>query len=129
MITAQRWSDPQASADRPASWLRLIRNGRPRAAQRFSGRARQVVLEQTWAQLAERYAATALTEDEMWKWLRKLAKVEQVQCASVSKCAGRLPVAWHYCPMCGCDERKVARGSLSGVRRHEMLWDLRKPSS
>ncbi len=129
VITAQRWSDPAAAAERPRSWLRLIRNGRPRAAEQFGGRARHLVLEQRWSQLADRYAATALSEADMWAWLGKLAQVEQVQCSSASKCAGRLPVGWHYCPECGRDERNVASGSLSGARRRVVLWDLRKPAS
>lgn len=129
VITGQRWSDPEAPADHPVSWLRLVRNGRPRQSLRFGGLAAQDDLARKWSEIAERFASTALTEIEMWEWLHKLAKVDQVACSAASKCAGRLPVAWDVCPECGRNQRNVARGSMSGARGREVFWDLRKPSS
>ncbi len=128
VITVQHWQDPQAPAERPVSWLRLVRNGRPRSAQQFAGMQGQASLHDRWRSLEGRYAATALTEDEMWRWLGKLARIQQAECASAAGCRGRLVVAWPFCPACGRDERRVASGSLSGVRRREVLLDLRKPS-
>ncbi len=130
VITAQHWMDPQAPAGQPVAWLRLVRNGREWQSIRFGGARAQVELAEAWGQLRLRYAPTALTEDQMWVALGELAGVDRVQCSSASKCAGRLPVAWHFCPECGRDQRRVAQGSWSGVRgRPAILLDLRNASS
>jgi len=126
VITAQRWTDPAAPASRPRSWARLVRHGRVAQDVPFTGAKAHTELDQFWAGLADRYEATAMTEDQMWDALRKRTGIEQVRCDR-KDCAGALPVAWHCCPGCGADARRVAAGSLSGVRRYPpVLLDLRK---
>jgi hypothetical protein len=115
VLTVQRWTDPAAPADRPATWLRLVRNGRRREDREFTGADQHQQLEAFWATLVEEYARTALTEDQMWVKLRDLTGTVQAECAS-KDCAGRMPVAWPHCPVCRRDSRRVATGSLSGAR-------------
>lgn len=130
VITGQHWQDPQPPGGRPTSWLRNVRNGRERQVLTYVGDAVQEELAGDWARISEMYAPTALTEEQMWVKLRELAGVEQVQCSSTWRCRGLLPPAWPYCPACGRDQRRVASGSLSGVRRMApIVLDLRKPSS
>lgn len=116
VITAQHWRDPAAPADRPRSWLRLVRNGRPRDDQRFVGVDDGLELQEIWAYLTERYAPTGLSEDQMWAALRTLTGIEQAGCAS-KDCAGTMPTGSPICPECGRHAERVASGSLSGVRR------------
>ena len=130
VITAQRWTDPSPADGRPSTWLRLVRNGTERQVLRFTGAGAQREVEGDWTRLRERYQHTALTEEQMWQALRELTGIEQAVCSTIQKCPGRLPVAWHWCPECGRDQRNVGRGSLSGVRRRPVIrLDLRKPSS
>lgn len=121
VITAQRWTDPGPADGRPVTWLRLVRNGRERQVLRFLGVGAQLQVDGDWERWSGRYAQTALTEDQMWAKLRELVGVEQESCSSVSKCPGRLPVAWRWCPECGRDQRRVASGSLSGIRRRPVI--------
>lgn len=131
VITAQQWNDPApVTAGRPRSWLRLVRNGREEQVLQFTGARAQREMARDWDRLAGLYTATSLDEGQMWAALRELTGIEQVQCSTVQKCPGLLPVAWPWCPECGRDQRNVAKGSLSGVRRRpDICLDLRKTSS
>lgn len=124
VITAQHWSDPQAPATRPVSWLRLVRNGRIRTDRQVSGLKGHRELAEFWAERASVIAATQLDEDQMWKKLAELTGISQTRCVR-SDCAGRMPVAWWRCPECRCHARNVAAGSMSGVRHRDLLLDLR----
>jgi hypothetical protein len=125
VITAQRWVDPAAPAGRPRGWLRLVRNGRVQQLVQFSGPRRTEELVGYWGHFAERYRATALDSNQMWSRLRDLTGIEQAGCAS-KDCPGTLPVGGGRCLACGRNERNVAAGALSGVRRRELLWNVRK---
>lgn len=127
VITAQRWSDPQAEADRPRHWMRLVRNGRQCDVRQFTGPTAYRRLGQIWNQLAEQYQPTALTEDQMWAKLRELTGIEPTQCLRTG-CAGQMPVAWTVCPQCGRDARKVASGSMSGAYRRGIIVTTAPPA-
>lgn len=129
VITAQRWSDRSAPAERPRTWLRLVRNGRPCDDRRFTGARSHREVEIIWGQLAERYAPTGLAEDQMWVKLQELTGVGQARCSG-KDCTGRMPVGWQICPECDRSAGRVASGSLSGVRgRASLLLDLRRPDT
>lgn len=120
VITAQRWADRTAAAERPRSWLRLVRNGRPIQARQFTGRRAHRELEVHWAKLIEMYAPTALAEDQMWARLLEITGIKQVKCAR--DCPGRMPVAWPVCRVCGRHARRVAGGAMTGSRRRPELF-------
>ena len=120
VITAQQWRDPAAPAERPLHWLRLIRNGKVRQTIQYGGPRRYGEMVAFWNGLAERYRPTRLDSNQMWSTLSRLTGIEQGQCAS-SSCNGRLPVGGGRCLACGRNERTVASGSLSGVRRRGAL--------
>lgn len=126
VITAQQWFDPLAPALRPVSWIRLIRNGHVHQERRVAGADEQFGLQDFWVERALAIAPDRLEEDQMWAELAELTGTKQTECVR-RDCAGAMPVAWPYCPMCGCDSRNVASGSLSGVRRNGYLFlDLRE---
>lgn len=126
VITAQQWFDPQAPAQRPVSWLRLVRNGKIHQDRRVTGAAAHEELQDFWIERAIATARARLEEEQMWERLGELAKIRQTECVRTD-CDGRMPVAWWLCPVCGRDARRVASGSLSGARRRgELLLDLRK---
>jgi hypothetical protein len=127
VITAQRWSDPEAPAERPCGWLRLVRNGRHWQTVQYCGARRSAELRERWSSLAERYRPTALGVNEMWSKLRQLTGIEQGNCLH-SGCSGTIPVGGGRCLVCGRNERSVAAGELSGARRRGVLvLNLRKP--
>jgi len=119
--TAQRWSDPAASADRPKSWLRLVSNGRVVQDSQVTGERGHREMERFWAGRAAAFEPTKLAEDQMWAKLRELARIEQTQCQRENCAGGGLPVAWWYCPECKADVRKVASGSLLWVNRRGII--------
>lgn len=133
VMTAQRWVDPQAPADRPRSWVRLVRNGKvtPRKEHQITGLRSHQRLELEWAELAKRYQPTALTEDQMWAKLRELTGIEQEICSAKGCSGGAMPPGWSYCPVCGRNAQRVAAGSMSQAHRRGdivMLASLfRKP--
>lgn len=120
VITVQRWDDPAAPADRPRSWLRLIRNGVVCEDRSFGGARRQRELEQVWAALAADYAATQLDDEQMWTKLRELAGAEPVWCQG-GGCSTVLPVGRWICPSCGRDARRVAAGATLTARGRGVL--------
>lgn len=125
VITAQRWSDPAATDLRPVTWLRLVRNGCVRAEHQFAGVQRAAEMERFWAGRVEDFAATALTDDQMWEKLRELAGIEQAVCGG-TKCAGRLASGAAFCPVCGRSPARVAAGSMLTARgRGTIVLDLR----
>jgi hypothetical protein len=125
VMTAQLWFDPQAPMSRPVSWIRLIRNGKIHQDSRVSGAAGQLELVEFWVERALVIAPARLEEDQMWSKLAELTGKKQTVCVR-RDCAGQMPVGWWFCPVCGCDARNVASGSLSGVRRQgDLLLDLR----
>jgi len=127
VITTQRWSNPDAPAERPCSWLRLVRNGRTWKTVQYCGARRSAELLDRWASLAERYRATALDTNEMWSRLKQLTGIEQGHCLH-SSCSGTIPVGGGRCLVCRRNERNVAAGELSGARRRGVLiLNLRKP--
>lgn len=127
VITAQRWSDPRAPAERPCGWLRLVRNGQVWKTEQYAGVRRTAELLQRWRSLTDRYAATALDSNQMWSTLRELTGIEQSHCLH-SSCSGRIPVGSSRCLVCGRNERSVAAGGLSGARRRGVLiLNLRNP--
>lgn len=97
VVTAQQWHDPAAPADRPKSWLRLVRNGRIRQDHQFIGKAAQREMNQFWSKCTENFRPTWLVEDQMWVNLRTLAGIEQARCPG---CSAGLPVARSTCPQC-----------------------------
>jgi hypothetical protein len=128
--TAQHWVDPQAPADRPRSWLRLVINGRPAQDGGFFGVPGQAELENYWSSRVEAFAPTALTEDQMWGKLLELAGITRSACSAADGCPGVLPVGWWFCPECGRDARKVASGSMLWPRRRGVIVvDRRDPLS
>jgi hypothetical protein len=114
VLTAQHWSDTAAGPAR--SWLRLVSNGRVAQDCRFTGDHEHIELEQFWAERSALFAPTALTEDQMWVRLAGLTRIEQDRCQR-KDCSGLLAVARWFCPICHCDIRRVARGSMSGAHR------------
>ncbi len=126
VITTQKWQDPLAPTDRPRYWLRLVRNGRVRAVEQFSGERRTRDMAARWEHLAERYRRSALDTNQMWSTLQQLTGIEQAGCGS-KNCGGKLPAGGGRCLACGRNERSVASGSLSGIRRRELQLNLRKP--
>lgn len=121
VITAQQWRDPQAPAERPLHWLRLVRNGRVDQTVQFGGERRRTEMIDFWNGLAERYRPTSLDSNQMWSKLKDLTGIEQAQCAGAGKCQGLLPVGVERCPACGRNERRIGAGALSGVRRRGVI--------
>lgn len=101
--TAQRWADPQAPADRPRNWLRLVVNGRSAQDVVFVGAPAFRELESFWASRVAAFAPTSLSEDRMWVKLLELAGIARMRCPR--GCPGVLPVAWWFCLACGRDVR------------------------
>jgi hypothetical protein len=124
VITLQHWSDPTAPAECPRSWLRVLRNGqvftdrrRGGGDRRFFGPKRALALNAELARTRARFAPTQLSPDDARTQLRKVAGVEPEQCQRGDRCGAPQILGWPYCPTCGADARKVASGSMSGVRR------------
>ncbi len=127
VITDQRWYDPHAPDDRPRSWVRLIRNGRVCRDQQVTGPRRHRELEMFWADRVAEAAPTRLDEAQMWTKLGEVAGIRQTECQR-KYCHSKMPVGWWICAVCGADARRVARGSLSGVRRHgDIVLPVRTP--
>jgi hypothetical protein len=79
VITVQHWSDPDAPADRPLSWLRVLRNGQRVFRKgklvpdtQYLGARRAVALATELDTVRKRFAATALEPDEARAMLRRL---------------------------------------------------------
>jgi hypothetical protein len=120
VITAQQWFDPDAAEDRPRSWLRLLRNGQVVKDNQITGRAKHDELAEFWRAREVSFEPTKLTEDQMWVRLRELTGIEQTVCQA-ENCSIDMPVGWWICPLCGKDARRVAHGSLTGVRARGVI--------
>jgi hypothetical protein len=120
VITVQRWADQATERQ----WMRVLRNGqRVRGGsgnlvrdRQFSGARRLAELEIEMQRVRDRFAATALTEEQAWAKLRELAGVERGQCQRADRCGAEQILGWPYCPACGAHEARVASGALSGTR-------------
>lgn len=113
VITAQRWT-----SDDGRSWLRVLRNGRPKMNRgrpvdvQFSGEKRTAELEAEWKRITEAFAPTRISAEQAWGRLPDLPR----QCQRGDRCAAQQILGWPICPGCGAHERHVAGGSMSGVR-------------
>jgi hypothetical protein len=113
--TAQHWSDPQAPADRPRSWLRLVCNGRVDQDLSFTGAKAHRELAEFWAGREVLFAPTALDERQMRQKLIELKGIEPVPCRG-RECSAILPVGSGFCARCHRSAARVAGGAMSAAR-------------